>query len=275
MRDIMFVMLFPLTIAVYYYGFKVLVNALIASALTYVLDMVLSYAVRKKVDPWDFSPIVTSLIITLLLPANVSVWLIIFGAFFAITVVKYPFGGLGNNLFNPAAAAMAMLTVGYSGTIFLYPHPLSADQSVLTQSISAVLQHGGRPFVSSMELVVGNFAGPAGATCGLIIVACLVFLIARKTVSIQIPLSLILTVAVIAFLFPRTPSSQLDSVMYELSSGYLLFAAVFMFTDPVTAPKHNLAKILYGVVGGILVMIFRYVSGYEQVVCFAILLDNA
>ena len=275
MRDIVFVLLFPLAMAVYYYGTRVLFSFIIASIVTYVLDITLSSIIHKNVDPWDFSPIVTTLIITLLLPANVSVWLIIFGSFFAIAVAKYPFGGLGNNLFNPAAAAMAMLTVGYSSKIFLYPQPLSSDMSVVGQSISGVLKYGGRPSVASMELFVGNFRGPAGATCVLLILACLVFLIARKSVSIQIPLSLIATVAVIAFLFPRTQTTRIESVMYELCSGYLLFAAVFMFTDPVTAPKHNLAKIMYGVAGGTLSMIFRYAGGYEQAVCFAILLSNA
>lgn len=275
MRDIIFVLLFPLAMAVYYYGTRVLLTALFACAVTYIIDLVLSFAIRHEVDPWDFSPIVTALIVTLLLPANVSVWLVILGCTFAITVAKYPFGGLGNNLFNPAASAMAMLTVGYSSVIFLYPQPLSNDLSIVGQSISGVLKYGGRPSVASMELIVGNFRGPAGATCLLLIVACLVFLIARKTIGIQIPLSLIATVAIIAFIFPRTQGTRIESVMYELSSGYLLFAAVFMFTDPVTAPKHSLAKVMYGVAGGVLSMIFRYAGGFEQAVCFAILLDNA
>ncbi len=274
MRDIIFALLFPLAMTVYYYGMKVVVTALIASAFTYVIDIIFAVFVRRNVDPWDFSPIVTALIVTLLLPANVSIVIVLLGCAFAIAVAKYPFGGLGNNIFNPAACAMAVLTVGYSSEIFLYPAPLDST-GALAQSISGVLKFGGVPSVDFMELVVGNFRGPAGATCILLIIACLVFLRARKTVELEISLSIILTVAVIAFLFPRTQSGRLDSVIYELASGYLIFAAVFMFTDPVTAPKHRIAKILYGVCGGALSMIFRYAGGYEQAVCFAILIDNA
>ncbi len=274
MRDIIFALLFPLAMAVYYYGFRVLATAIIASLFSYIIDVIFAVYVRRELDPWDFSPIVTALIITLLLPANVSIWLVLLGCFFAIAVAKYPFGGLGNNIFNPAAAAMAMLTVGYSSELFLYPAPLDSTGTV-AQSISGVLKFGGRPTVDLMELLVGNFRGPAGATCILLIISCLVFLRARKTLELEIPIAVLGTVAVIAFLFPRTQSGRIDSVIYELSSGYLIFASVFMFTDPVTAPKHKVGKILYGVAGGTLSMLFRYAGGYEQAVCFAILIDNA
>ncbi len=274
MRDIIFALLFPLAMTVYYYGMKVVFTAIIASVFTYIIDIIFAVFVRREVDPWDFSPIVTALIVTLLLPANVSLGIVLLGCAFAIAVAKYPFGGLGNNIFNPAAAAMAVITVGYSDKIFLYPAPLDST-GALAQSISGVLKFGGRPSVDYMDLMVGNFRGPSGATCILLIIACLVFLRARKTIELEIPLALIGTVAVIAFLFPRTQAGRLDSVIYELTSGYLIFAAVFMFTDPVTAPKHKVAKILYGTFGGILSMIFRYAGGYEQAVCFAILIDNA
>lgn len=274
MRDIIFALLFPLAMTVYYYGFKVVLTALVACVFTYILDIIFALFVRRQVDAWDFSPIVTALIITLLLPANVSLGVVLLGCAFAIAVAKYPFGGLGNNIFNPAACGMAVITVGYAEQIFLYPAPLDSS-GTLAQSISGVLKFGGMPSVDFMDLMVGNFRGPAGATCLLLILACLVFLRARKTVELEISLSIIATVAFIAFLFPRTQTGRLDSVIYELASGYFIFAAVFMFTDPVTAPKHKVAKILYGVSGGILTMIFRYASGYEQSVCFAILINNA
>ncbi len=274
MRDIIFALLFPLAMTVYYYGLRVVTTAFIASVVTYIIDIIFAVFVRREVDPWDFSPIVTALIVTLLLPANVSIWLVLLGCAFAIAVAKYPFGGLGNNIFNPAASAMAVLTVGYASEIFLYPAPLDKT-GVVSQSISGVLKFGGRPSVDLMDLLTGNFRGPAGATCILLIIGCLIFLIARKSVEIEIPLSLLATVAIIAFIFPRTQSGRIDSVIYELTSGYLIFAAVFMFTDPVTAPKHRIGKIMYGVFGGALSMIFRHAGGYEQAVCFAILIDNA
>ena len=274
MRDIIFALLFPLAMTVYYYGMKVVTTALVASAFTYLLDVIFALCVRKKVDAWDFSPIVTALVITLVLPANVSIGIVLLGCAFAIAVAKYPFGGLGNNIFNPAACGIAVITVSYADKIFLYPAPLDST-GALGQSISGILKFGGMPSVDFMDLMTGNFRGPAGATCILLILACLVFLRARKTVELEVSLSIIATVAVIAFLFPRTQTGRFDSVVYELTSGYFMFAAVFMFTDPVTAPKHKVAKILYGVSGGILTMLFRYASGYEQSVCFAILINNA
>lgn len=274
MIDMLAALSFPLAFACYLYGLQVILRVLFAGFCCYFADLAATLLSGRKSVSAGFSSFVTGAILALLLPANVSYGILLSGSLFAILVAKEPFGGIGNNIFNPAAAGLAFVTVVYSDSIFWYPQPFTADET-LTRSLSYVLKFGGIPSVSTTDMLIGNFCGPMGATNTIIIVCCFVFLALRRTVSARITLTYVATVGVIALLLPRVSCTPLESVVYELGSGYVIFAAVFMLTDPVTAPKHSFSKHLYAVTAGILTMVFRHLGGYEQGVCFAILLVNA
>ena len=274
MIDMLVALCFPVAFACYLYGIQVVWRVLFAGFCCYFADLAATLLSRRKSVSAGFSSFVTGTILALLLPANVSFTILLAGSLFAIFVAKEPFGGIGNNIFNPAAVGLAFVTVVYSDSIFWYPQPFVAEET-LTRSLSYVLKFGGIPSVSTTDMLIGNFCGPMGATNIIIIVCCFVFLALRRTVSARITLTYIMTVAVIALILPRVSCTPLESVAYELGSGYIVFAAVFMLTDPVTAPKHNLSKHLYAITAGILTMMFRHLGGYEQGVCFAIILVNA
>ena len=274
MIEMLVALCFPLAFACYLYGVQVIWRVLFAGFCCYFADLAATLLSRRKSVSAGFSSFVTGAILALLLPANVDFSILLAGSLFAVIVAKEPFGGIGNNIFNPAAAGLAFVTVVYADKIFLYPQPFLSDEA-LTRSLSYVLKFGGIPAVSPTDMLIGNFCGPMGATNTIIITCCFVFLALRRTVSARISITYIITVAVIAFFFPRVSCTSLESVMYELGSGYVLFAAVFMLTDPVTAPKHRLSKHLYAVTAGVLTMVFRHLGGYEQGICFAILLVNA
>lgn len=274
MMDMIVALCFPIAFACYLYGVSVLWRVLFAGACCYIADFVANAMSRRKSVSAGTSSFVTGAILALLLPANVSYYILLSGSLFAILVAKEVFGGIGNNIFNPAAVGLAFVTVIYSDTIFWYPQPFVVEET-LTRSLTYTLKFGGIPSVSFMDMLVGNYCGPMGATNTIIITCCFVFLALRRTVSSRIPITFVATVGIIALLFPRVSCTPLESVVYELGSGYILFAAVFMLTDPVTAPKHSLSKHLYGIIAGVLAMIFRHLGGYEQGVCFAILLTNA
>lgn len=273
MLDVIVALMFPLAFSCYFYGLKAVFRVLFAGGVCLAADFFTAALAGRKTLSSDMSSLVTGFILTMLLPADVSFVVLLAGCLFAILVAKAPFGGIGNNIFNPAAAGMAFITVVCSDSIFWYPQPFS--DGTLTRSLSYVLKFGGVPSVSLTDIAVGNYCGPVGATNILILIGCFVFLCLKRTVSARISLSYIATVGIIALLFPRISCTPLESVVYELTSGYIAFAAVFMITDPVTAPKHGLSKTLYGITVGILSMLFRHFGGYEQGVCFAILLSNA
>jgi electron transport complex protein RnfD len=114
-----------------------------------------------------------------------------------------------------------------------------------------------------------------GCTNILVLLACLLFLSVRGTVRWQMPVSFLAAAGLFALLFPRSGMEGFQSVGYELMSGSLLFGAIFMLTEPVTAPKRIGAKILYSVLAGMVVMLFRRFGGMGQMFCFALLLLNA
>ena len=103
----------------------------------------------------------------------------------------------------------------------------------------------------------------------------MLFLAVRKALNFRIPLTYTVVVAAFAWLFPRIDGTRLESVMYEVLTGAVLFAGFFMVSDPVTSPSTNAAKYVYGAGCGILVMLFQYFGAYQIGVAFALLLMNS
>ncbi len=280
--DILFALIPVLLMAVYYFGVRSLFLAAYAIIFSVASDyLCLRLTGQKKWQRYDLSSLISPLILVLILPASIPYWIAIVGVLIANLVAKYPFGGYGKNIFNPAAVAFAILAIGWPDRVFAYPQPFdslgisSTVQASLGQGIAYRLQLGGAPSISGMDRLLGHFAGPMGATCILVLIACGIYLLARRTISWQIVLGTLGSSALIAFLFPRILVGRLDSVSFEMIAGILLFGAVFMASDPVTSPKTGWGKALYGVLLGTLTMLFRYFGKMEITFAYALLLCNA
>ena len=267
--------------AFYFYGYRSLMLGLTSVVTCVVADCACIKLRGVKLNARDFSSIVTGMIIPLLLPASIPYYVIIIGAIFAIVFVKQPFGGIGQNIFNPAAAAFAITAISWPEKAFMYPLPLQKLEvfgevtAKLIEGPAHTLKLGGVPTVTALDMITGNFPGPMGATNILVLATCFIYLVFRKTISWQTPVTFVATAAVAAFFFPRVTTGGSASVMLELLSGCLMFSAVFMLTDPVTSPKRGLAKYIYGMLAAIVTMLFRHFGGYEETVLFAVLLMNA
>jgi len=133
---------------------------------------------------------------------------------------------------------------------------------------------GAVPSADYYSVLLGMQSGPMGSTNILVVLACLLYLCARRTVRIQQPLFMLLAAAAAAVLFPRIDASPLQSVFYELFATPILFASAFVFTDPVTSPKRAGAKLFYGIFCGFTVMFFRHFGGYANTLFFAVLTAN-
>lgn len=268
--------------AFFYYGPRVALLAGVGVVTAIVVDTICILMFGGKPSIYDFSPIITGMIVPLLLPATIPLYVVIVAIIFGILVAKHPFGGLGYNVFNPAAAGYAFVVTCYPAEMLQrYPVPLewvpvfAPETATVTTSTSFALNMGGVPKESILDLALGNTPGPMGATNLLVLVACLFFLLTRRTIKWQIPISFLATTSIIAFFFPRIPVSNIESVAYEMMSGLVFFGAVFMLTDPVTTPRRTWARVAYGVVCGIIVMLFRQVGKVGQPFVFALLTMNA
>lgn len=260
-----------------YYGLRPLIVMLV-SMVSAMLFEGIGYAMQMKRAPLtDGTAAVTGGVIGLVMSPIVPYWVPVVATGFAILFVKLPFGGRGYNLFNPAAGGLAFITVCFPTQLFTFPDPERsiADMSniVTLTSPAALIRAGGTPDYSAMDIALSNFPSPIGSVL-IILVACILYLFVRRASSPWVVVPYLGTCALWAALFPRVAGSAGSSVLWELCAGYLMLTATFLIADPVTAPRHWLARLCYGVLAGVLTMLLRYYGQFEEGACFAVLLVN-
>lgn len=234
----------------------------------------------------DGTATITGLMVGLLMSPMVDMWVPMVASAFAIMVVKAPFGGTGRNVFNPAAAGVALVTYCFPHQMFTYPAipngtylPMSMildEKEIVTEtSLAGQIQSGAVPSIDRLNILLGNFTGAIGATAFLILLMLMVFLMVRRTISHWVALPYLVTCALIAWVLPLPGMNPMLSFLLQLGSGYVLFAGVFLINDPVTAPRFWLGRLVYGIASACLVMLLQRVGRFEAGSCFAILLMNA
>ncbi len=283
--DIILMLFFLYTMPTIFFGPRVPLCGLLSAALCYLCDLGCQL-LRRRRNPRDLSGVVTGLMIPLLLPASIPFGVVLAAGLFAILVVKHPFGGLGQNPFNPAAGGLACVSVTAPDLVFRYPMPampttgwlplFGTVETALASGSAEQLQSGSMPAYEPVDLLRGFFPGPVGTTCTLLVIGCLLYLLARRTVTWHTPVAFLGTVAICAFLFPRLASGdRLDSMIYELLSGAAVFGAAILMGDPVTTPRIASGRLLYGMIGGATLMALRHFGAYPQGMVFAVLIANA
>lgn len=283
--DVILALLALLIFSFFCYGWRpVILTAL--SVLSAVFCELLGNAVRhQRPTVFDGTAIITGMIIGLLMSPITAYWVPMLASAFAIIVVKIPFGGVGRNIFNPAAAGVALAIQCFPGRVFTYPDaaagiqlPLSSiPEDLITRlSPAAELAAGAKPSFSFSDVVWGEISGPIGTTAIFILIAAALLLFIRGTASPLITLPFLTTCVLFAFCFPRSNEGGVFySAALELCSGYLLFTGIFLLNDPVTSPHTPLARVVYGVLAGLMVMLLRHNGRFEDGACFAVLLMNA
>ena len=283
--DILLVMVPLLVLSAVNYGMRPVWVVLLSMVTAVVCEWLCCLLRRKSpATVLDGSALVTGGIIGLVMPPIISYWVPIVGVAFAIIVVKAPFGGYGRNVFNPAAAGIAVLSYCFPRRVFLYPAiavtslPYTASlpmNAVVTESsLAAQLRAGAVPTVTPVQLLLGDFSGPIGATATLLLLAAALYLVCRRTASGWLVIPYYVTCAAIAWLFPYPGISREYSLMVQMCAGYVLFAGVFLLNDPVTTPRFWLGRLFYGVFAAVLVMLLQRIGRVEAGSCFAILIMN-
>lgn len=266
-----------------YYGVRPLLLVLGGLAGAVFTELLCCAAAHRRPTLSDGTAAVTGALIGAMMSPLTPFWVPVIGAMFAIGVAKMPFGGIGRNIFNPAAAGMAFCAICFATRLFVYPDPSQSTALPLLDTADVItaaspmqqLAGGGIPKLDTVTLLSGDFSGPIGSSGILILLASALFLFVRRSSSPYILGSYLITCAGIAALFPRSDISAGMSVQLELCTGLLLFCGVFLLSDPVTAPRFWLARIVYGVVAGILVMLLRRYGRFECCEFFAVLLVNS
>lgn len=280
--EILLAMLPVAVMALFMYGVRILVMLAVAFVTAIICDRLVAVMRRQKYDGTELSSLVIAALITFLMPAAIDYYVIVVAVSAAVLVGKHLFGGYGAYPFNPAALGYAVAVVCWPDEIFKYTTPFNhvsvlnaSKTAVYTSSAASSLHLGGLPSISFKNMIIGNIAGGVGTTAALVLISCFVFLLIRKRVSIITPAAFVAACAFIAFVFPRVQASRIEVMKYELLSGTLIYGAVFLLSDMTTMPKNKISRLVYGIVLGVVTMMFRYYGTYESGICFAILFVNS
>ena len=277
----MLLMLLPLAVmSVYYYGISALFHILACMLAGMLCEAVGARLMRCPRDISDCSALFIGAATALMLPADIPYYVPLCGTAFAIAVVKLPLGGTYSVPFVPAAAGFAFMTLCWPDLVFRYPAIGTGSEYVQGTSLAGMLHRGTsiRPnAVNIFDILIGNFPGPMGASCILVLAAGMIYLAVRYRRAIVNTLSFLLAAALMAFAFPRVHAgnARLTSLLMELCSGLLIFAAVFFVTDPAISPQKIGHRFLYGFFSGVVCMLLRYYSHFEDSICFGVLISGA
>lgn len=273
--DYLIMLIAPALLAVLYYGERSLAVLGVSIGTAFFCDVFASLLLKKPFYLKDLSGIYAASAIALMMPAGVPLYIPAFASAFAVLAVKTPFGS-SRTPFSPAAAGFAFAALCFKEEIFIYTEN-TASKLMGSNSVGSILLSGNAihlDAVNVIDLIGGNVAGPMGTGCTLLMLGCCAYLFVRRKRALLATAGFVAACAVFAVVLPRVNASAITSVVLELSAGSLMFAGVFLVTEPSTLPKKSINRIVYGAVCGIACMGMRYIGVFEEPVCFAVLLAN-
>lgn len=289
------------------YGWPAINLWAVAIIAAIVGEALVVYLQGRAVRPvlMDGSGILTAWLLALSLPPFAPWWIAVLGSLFAIVISKQVFGGLGQNVFNPAMAARVMLLISFplEMTTWVAPAPLGGGhapslleslhitflgQPIDGMASASLLGHVKTEFTrgigldqalagyySPLDALMGGRAGSLGETAAILLLFGGLFLIARRIITWHAPVAMLAGVAIPALLFNLINSNHYAGPMYHLLSGGLMLGAFFIITDPVTSPNTTTGQLIFGFSCGLLTWIIRTWGGYPEGVAFAVMLMNA
>lgn len=260
---------------VYNFGPHALMLILLTVAVCVATEAVYEKIVHKKLTIQDYSAAVTGLLLALNLPPSAPWWIAVIGGVFAILVVKQLFGGLGQNIMNPALGARCFLLISFTGRMTNFAVPSGAwgniADTVSGATPLAALKAG--ESVNRVNLFLGNIQGTIGETSALAILIGAAILLAKGIIDFRIPLTYIGSFAIFVLLFGGH-GFDLNYLLCHLFGGGLMLGAWFMATDYVTTPITKKGQLVYGVCLGIFTGLFRIFGGSAEGVSYAIIFCN-
>lgn len=283
MRDVMIALLPAGLFGIFNFG----MHALMVTAITVLACVLTEYIfcriINKPSTVGDYSAVVTGVLLAFNVPANFPLWMAALGGIFAILVVKMLFGGIGQNFMNPALAARAFLLISFpvrmtafaveqvTNTTDYIQKGYAAVDGLSSATPLAALKAG--ESVDLLKMFLGQTGGTIGETSAIAILIGGIYLVCRRVISLRIPLTYIITLAIFVLLFGGR-GFDLNFMIAHVLGGGLLLGAFFMATDYVTSPITAKGQIVFGICCGLLTGLFRLMGGTAEGVSYAIIFSN-
>lgn len=290
--DVLIALLPSLLVSIYFFGFSaiqlVLVGAVTCVGVEYLIQ---KYLLKTEVTIHDLSAAVTGVLLALNLPPSSPWWLILLGSIVAIGVAKMTFGGLGQNIFNPALVGRVFLLISFPVIMTDWTIPSSWFRAGVDASTGATplalikegLAQGQTvdqimalyPDLSYFEMLFVKVGGSVGEVSALALLLGLAYLLVRRVIRPHIPVSILLTIAVFSGIFWLIDPAQYTDPLFNILTGGVLLGSIFMATDYVTSPMTARGMVIYGVGIGLITMLIRMFGSYPEGISFAILIMNS
>lgn len=270
------------------FGWSALITTCISIAACLLTEWCIAkFMLKQQSSLWDLSAVLTGLLLAFNLPANLPWWMVVLGAVFAIGIGKMAFGGIGQNLFNPALVGRVFLLISFPAAMTTWPvakgfatsyvdaetaaTPLSLMKNAIHNNGAFELESMKDAFLSCVpEHIMG---GSLGEISALALLVGGLLLICMRVISWHIPVAILGTIAVFTGILSACGIGS--SPMTHLLTGGVMLGAIFMATDYVTSPMTGWGKIIFGVGIGVIVVVIRTWGAYPEGMSFAILIMNA
>ena len=268
-----------------FFGAYALWNLFLSVGFCLLFEFLWCVLRKQPITLADGSAAVTGLLLGLNLPPAAPFYIPLVGSLFAIVIVKMLFGGLGKNFANPACAARVLLLLSFATVMtrcYIAPVDYAAGESFFNFGLFRLLPANadldgvtsatplGGASANLLQLFLGNTAGCIGETSALCILLGGIYLVIRRVIRWQIPVTIFASVALFTLIF----TGDLSAVLPAMLSGGVMLGSVFMATDYVTSPDGRLAQVLFAVLIGFFTVFLRTYSSMPEGMSFAILLGN-
>ena len=267
---------------IWYFGVGALIVSCVAMASCVAFEWLISkFLLKKQPQINDLSALLTGLLLGMNLPSSLPWWMVVIGSLIAIGIGKMSFGGLGNNLFNPALVGRVFLLISFPAAMTTWPVPdqltlLGDNVDALTAATPlAYIKEGIFTTFTEMEMFLGNIGGSFGETCSAALILGLIYLLATRTITWHIPVSIIATVIIFTGIMHAIDPCTYASPLLHITSGGILLGSIFMATYYVTSPMTKAGQLIFGVGIGVITVVIRLFGSYPEGISFAILIMNA
>ena len=291
MRDVIIALLPAVAVSIYYFGFSAVKLVLVGVISCMLVEFLIQkFFLKGKCTICDYSAALTGVLLALNLPPNSPWWLMVIGAIVAIGVAKMTFGGLGQNLFNPALVGRVFLLVSFPVLMTDWTAPASffgatidaasgaTPLALVKEAVAAGTPiseiFANNPSLSYSQLLFAR-VGSAGEVSAIALLLGFVYLLVRRVIKPHITLSIWATVFVFSGILWLCNPDQFTDPVFNLLTGGMLLGSIFMATDYVTSPMSDKGMIIFGAGIGIITILIREFGAYPEGISFAILIMNA
>lgn len=268
MRDVIIALVPAMIAGIIFFKTQAILLFIVSIVSCVVSEWAWQKFTKRPIKILDLSAVITGILLAMNVPPTLPLWMAALGGIFAMIVVKALFGGIGQNIVNPALAARAFLVSSYPVAMTTW----SIDE-VTTATPLGILKEGGAAVPELMSVFIGNIGGCIGETSALALLIGLAYLLYRKVITWHIPAYYIGTVLVLSTIIGRDGFLTGNGI-YEIMAGGLMIGAIFMATDYTTSPMTTNGKIIFAIGCGVLTTVIRFFGGYPEGVSYSILIMN-